>query len=402
MSMFFLQIKYLETACFKIQPNDNDFQNILVQRELAKNVEHVVNPTMYDETTLSDLISWNVFVFMLLISILAPFCILLWLKYLQDQPLNKQSLMNKLVQDVIRLNLMVVWIWTLPFMMLKLLERSNQEEFLTEFISIISHSLFHLIIIYLFLIGGLRLYTIRLRVLDPLEEWLGEYDEGMAMNILRLSFTLIALSDIAAFCLTSTKPIEYYHIWQQGMTWNGLPVGTRIVFGIDVGILIICSGFYIMLKIYQSQEDLKLRTTVVVDIENSNRVGLINGGVANNESRLQDNQDPAVMLRKQGKGRGFVDSKTLPALVHVASISFLALLVGLQYLELINLGFWWTMTTFLGIQGVLIPSGLILWYSELRSYSRRQIQYHAEATRVCLNAAVSWSRKRSPAVHPIQ
>ena len=125
--------------------------------------------------------------------------------------------MNKLVQDVIRLNLMVVWIWTLPFMMLKLLERSNQEEFLTEFISIISHSLFHLIIIYLFLIGGLRLYTIRLRVLDPLEEWLGEYDEGMAMNILRLSFTLIALSDIAAFCLTSTKPNEYYHIWKQGL-----------------------------------------------------------------------------------------------------------------------------------------------------------------------------------------
>ena len=373
---------------------------MIEQRESANTLENFY-ATTHNETSLPEQISWNIFVFMLLISILAPFCILLWLKYLQDQPLNKQSLMNKLVQDVIRLNLMVVWIWTLPFMMLKLLERSDQEQYLTGFISIISHALFHLIIIYLYLIGALRLYTIRLRVLDPLEEWMVEYDEGKAMNNLRLCFTLIVLSDIAAFCLTSTKPIEYYHIWQQGMTWIAVPIGTRILFGIDVGILIICSIFYILLKMYQSLEDSKLRTTVIIDIENSNRVGLINGGDANKELRVQSNQDPAVMVRKQGKGRAFVDSKTLPAFVHVASISFLALLVGLQYLELINLGFWWTMTTFLGIEGVLIPSGLILWYSELRSYSRRQIQYHAEATMACLNAAVSWFRKRVPTVHPI-
>ena len=373
----------------------------MIEQRESDNTLETFYPTMHNETSLPEQISWNIFVFMLLISILAPFCILLWLKYLQDQPLNKQSLMNKLVQDVIRLNLMVVWIWTLPFMMLKLLEPSNQEEYLTGFISIISHALFHLIIIYLYLIGGLRLYTIRLRVLDPLEELMVEYDEGMAMNILRLCFTLIVLSDIGVFCLTSTKPIEYYHIWQQGMTWIAVPVGTRILFGIDVGILIICSIFYILLKMYQSLEDSKLRTTVVVDIENSNRVGLINNGDANSEWRVQGNQDPAVMVRKQGKGRAFVDSKTLPAFVHVASISFLALLVGLQYLELINLGFWWTMTTFLGIEGVLIPSGLILWYSELRSYSRRQIQYHAEATMACLNAAVSCFRKRIPTVHPI-
>ena len=398
--MIFLPINYLEINCLKIRPNKKSFRNIIERRETAKTLENFYT-AMHDETTLPDLISWNIFVFMLLISFLSPFCILLWLKYLQDQPLNKQSFMNKLVQDVIRLNLMIVWIWTLPFMMLKLIERSNQEEFLTGFISIVSHALFHLIIIYLCLIGGLRLYTIRLRVLDPLEEWLGEYDEGMAMNILRLCFTLIYLFDIAAFCLTSSKPMEYYLIWLQGMTLNAVPVGTRILFGIDVGILIICSGFYIWLKVYQSLEDSKLRTTVVVDIENSNNVGLIDGGAANNEKRLQDNKDPVLMVRKQGKGKGFVDSKTLPALVHVASISFLALLVGLQYLELINLGFWWTMTTFLGIQGVLIPSSLILWYSELRWYSRRQIQYHAEATMACLNAAASCCRKRSPTVRPI-
>ena len=398
--MIFLQINYLEITCVKMQPNNRSFQNIIERGESAKKLENY-HPTMHKENTLPDLISWNIFTFMLMISILAPFCILLWLKYLQDQPLNKQSLMNKLVQDVIRLNLMVVLIWTLPFMMLKLLERSNQEEFLTGFISIISHALFHLIIIYLYLIGGLRLYTIRLRVLDPLEELMVEYDESMAMNILRLCFTLIVLFDIGIFCLTSTKPIEYYHIWQQGMPWISLPLGTRILFGIDVGILMICSVFYILLKMYQSLEDSKLRTTVVVDIEVSNRVGLINSGDVNSEWRVQGNQDSAVMVRKQGKGRAFVDSKTLPAFVHVASISFLALLVGLQYLELINLGFWWTMTTFLGIEGVLIPSGLILWYSELRSYSRRQIQYHAEATMACLNAAISWFRKRIPTVHPI-
>ena len=49
---------------------------------------------------------------MVVIFFISPILTLLILSYLQEQPLNKQCVMNKLYQDVIKANLLMIWLWT--------------------------------------------------------------------------------------------------------------------------------------------------------------------------------------------------------------------------------------------------------------------------------------------------
>ena len=69
--------------------------------------------------------SWTAVAMMLSLVVVSPFLVLPLLEFLQDLPLNKQCLLNYLYQDVLKTNLLFVWLWALSGMTFKILVENH-------------------------------------------------------------------------------------------------------------------------------------------------------------------------------------------------------------------------------------------------------------------------------------
>ena len=208
----------------------------------------------------------------------------------------------------------------------------------------------------------------------------------MTVLTVRIFIHMMVFVVMCIICLSSARPVVYYLLMGQNVKWQDIPWGSRLLLAVDVGIFTMCASLYVALKIYQIRDESQLQNTYI-EMGSQTKGDLENEVATNGEA--------------SGKGKYFIIRATFPALAFICNNLLTALLILLQCLNVINVGFWWTMTAFSGMQGVLIPTSLILWYPEVRMYSRRQIQYHKDEIIVWVHGATSWMKKYNTRVAPI-
>ena len=96
--------------------------------------------TWYDELAIEkillnskDIPSWTAVAMMFSLFVVSPFLILPLIWFLQDLPLNKQCLLSYLYQDVLKSNLLFVWLWALSGMTFKILVENCMIDYIEKF-----------------------------------------------------------------------------------------------------------------------------------------------------------------------------------------------------------------------------------------------------------------------------
>ena len=119
------------------------------------------------------MISWGIIAIAPTTFLLAPYFTVLIVGFLQDLPLQKQGILSILCQDISWLNLLFVCIWTVSSIVFKTLEEIGNEDLMREisyYTSITAEIVFFALILYMCLIGFLKLYITRYHFLDPIED----------------------------------------------------------------------------------------------------------------------------------------------------------------------------------------------------------------------------------------
>ena len=293
------------------------------------------------------------------------------------------------------MNQLFVWCWTISGIIIPQLSTIEQEAALIHiFIKsmvLIQEALTLTILLYLCLIGGLRLYTIKFSVLDPTtDHW--EVSDYTAIWRIRSSLNIYVAAVIVIICLTSTNPLVYLQILQKEWTLSSLPINTFILLSVDVGLICICVGLLITGKVYQKRNDAKtmmelidLETQLNKGFEISNSTICQGVSTANvTESCFGNTANVTSRIKIEAPSRGamskpyLVHQFTLPTLLYMANGIITMSLLLVHTFNIMSIGFWCAMTLFLTNQGALIPLTLILYYHPIRSYSVRNIQYHLE------------------------
>ena len=228
--------------------------------------------TSYDELTIekillnsNDVSSWTAVAMMFSLFVVSPFLHLPLIWFLQDLPLNKQCLLSHLYQDVLKINLLFVWLWAPSGITFKILVENCMIDYLEEFVefaAITNEALYSLIMIYLCLIGGLRLYIIKFNILDPFADTFGANEGSICKTIRTIVFALVLLI-VVIILTTSTKPVAYLQILKSSSDVNELPLSSFLLFLFDVCLCLITTTLHICGKIYQMNQDSKLQKEII-------------------------------------------------------------------------------------------------------------------------------------------
>ena len=344
-------------------------------------------------------ISWSVVILMTLILVLSPLCTLLWVRFLEDRPLNRQCLLYKLNEDLSKVNLLFVLIWSLLALLLKMLEKSGNLiaiRELVKYIVVTEEALLYYILLYLCLIASLRMYRSRYQILDPVEEYFEE-NEGTLIMYIRLFITVLIISVLGIFYVNSVIPITYYQIIEKNHKWENIPRRSQLLYVIDIGLWTICAIFLITGKIFQwindsqRHDDDRFEIGTIKRPDDTSSDGNRNGSVKANHEPSENEQ---VSF---GKFTFDYRNAMLPNLLYLGSGLLIGLLMLLHYFGNVYIDAWMFLTGFVGMQGVVIPAVLIIWYENVRIYSWRTIKSHVDNARNWaheLFSSLSQSRNR--------
>ena len=318
-------------------------------------------------------------VIMALIAILSPFLNTCLLFFLQDLPLTKQCIMNTLYQDVIRINLALVSFWTISGMISKFLIEMNKIFIISifnEILAAVNEALASVIVFYLSLIGGLRLFTTRYHILDPLTHFFGEKEENIIRSI-RFFLFLLSFSIVSAILASSTKLITYFSIRGECSVLLNLPLSSKLMLVYDVGMVIICILLHVSAKIYQNMEDAKLRRDLLeleVQLNNSRRKQ-IELEIQWNKSlgiKTNDGIDALKNSKDSDMTNDYFSSipylENLPVIVYMINCVLITFIILSNCLDVSEMNFWWIITIFTANQGLLIPMAIGFWYPDIRLY----------------------------------
>ena len=344
--------------------------------------------------------SWLAVAAMVVVFVMSPFFVLPLLWFLQDLPLNKQCILNSLYQDVIKANLLFVWLWTFTGMTFKILSENYMIGHLkafVEFAAIANEGIYTLLMTYLCLIGGLRLYITKFNVLDPLADTFGT-NEGRITKIIRLLLLSLILCHIVIILVTSTEPVTYFLILRNSGNVTDLPVSSITLFLFDVGILVISTSLHICSKMCQKHQDSEVQRDLL-ELEIHLKRNLRMTG-SNPDDSLEGQRLEYV------PNEGFrVYRQTFPVIIYLISSMTIMVLLALPLFdaeETLKIDFWWSLTAFIGNQGLLIPISIVFWHSTVNIYCRRQINSFVNRVEAWFtNKARIFERKKLRRVVPI-
>ena len=390
--------KFYQTTMVKsVIPMDQQFYSSRDETTSTSTAKMNIEPLNNDANNPYPDISWMIALTLLQIFLISPCLSNLLVGFFQNQPMQKQCVMNTLYQDVIQMNQLLVWCWTMSGLIIQQLSAIEQATFIlmfAKYMVVVQEALALAILLYLCLIGGLRLYTIKFSVLDPTTDY-WEVSDYTAIRIIRSSLGIFVAAVIVILCITSTRPLVYFQILQKTWTLSDLPTSTFILLSVDAGLICICVGLLITGNIYQKWEDAKtIKELIELEIqlnksfEMSNFTNSQSGNTAqftaswfgNTKSSVND----TLRIQIDAPSKGVISKPysvhhfTLPTLLFLVNGIMTLSLLLIHTFNIMNFGFWWAMTLFLTNQGFLIPLILILYNHPIRSYSTRSIQYHLE------------------------
>jgi hypothetical protein len=183
------------------------------------------------------------------------------------------------------------------------------------------------------------------------------------------------------------------------MQWKDIPHASRILYGIDMAIYSISVGLFAFVKIYQWGIQSKKKSHVLGNVAGNN-AGNIHIGNGPNPS-IEANHEPSTNPQESGE-RNWYDLRrmVLPNLLHLGMGTLIGVLILLDFLGVITFDIWWSLTALAGLQGVVFPISIILWYDNLRKYCVRQITYHINVIIPQTNIALCFYQIFNNAVNP--
>ena len=354
-------------------------------------------------------VSWIVAALLLLLSIISPIFSILILGFFQDQPMRNQCVMITLYQDIAKTSQIFIWWWAICGIIVQLLDALDHDILIptfTIYMALVQEALSLLLFLYICVIGGLRLYTIRFSVLDPTTEKWGVSDNTAVLRI-RSSLWIFVATLTMALWSTSTRSIVYFQLVQPEMALSNLPASTLILLGFVAALIGVCVGLLLTGKFVQIWKDEKTKNERI-EIEFQLNRSLGNQSVAFSDASSIPIDDPSerVMEQTLANKSDLINQFTLPTLLYMTNgIISASLLLLHTFGKKLAIGFWWTMTLFLINQGALIPMTLILYYDPIRTYSTRITQYHLQNFIVRVQRLKSRFRRRNlrrTAPNPVQ
>ena len=350
-------------------------------------------------------------VIMALIAILSPFLNICLLYFLQDLPLTKQCIMNTLYQDVIRINLALVSFWTVSGIISKFfieMKIISVMLIFDEVLAVVNEALFSVIVFYLSLIGGLRLFTTRYHILDPLTHFFGEKEEKILRSIRFIMF-LVSFSIIAAILLSSTKPITYFSIRGECSIISNLPLSSKLMLIYEVGLGLICTLLHVFAKVYQNLQDAKLRKDLLeleIQLNRSRRIQ-IELEIQWNKSlgiNINDGIDSLRNIKDSDITGDYFSSipylENLPVIVYMINCVLITCIILSNCLDISEMNFWWSITIFTANQGLLIPMAIGFWYPDIRLYFCRNVRNTFDFVFSCKRIRCQISRRVTRKITP--
>ena len=384
---------------FKANKNlDVDLELRILNSDLTGYQDTVANSQETDVES-DHVISWKIIFFMTIISVVAPYLNFLWISFLKDQPLDKQCVMNRLCRDVIRVNLLYCLLWTTASMILRMLDGSGSEiriKGVAYCTVLLNEAVIYILMMYLLLVGSLRLYTLRYNVLDPVEEYFGKC-ENMVVTCIRFFLFSIVTFMVSMLHVGSVKPFLFYKITNQQLTWDNTPLGTQVLYGVDVGFNTICGMVFLGAKIYQNS---KYHTLQIDQF----RIGVQRK--TNSDGNQQCSQAEADQTTDEESnpvsGKLFKDRTSLPALLYIGTGMLVAIIVLLEYFDVFDSSIWWIITAMVGMLGVVIPIVLFSLYNDLKVYCWRKMRSEVNEVSRAIHDGLSKFNMLKPRVSPLQ
>ena len=322
-------------------------------------------------------ISWVIILMITLLLMIAPYLGILGIRNLEDQPLNKQSVLNKLCRDCARIIIVYVVAWSMYIMTAYFIKDSEHLTLylrLTMLMAYVNEALYLLGMLYLFVIGSLRLYTIVYQVLDPLGDWFGE-DEDSVMMLIRLSTSALVGFFIGIMYLTSSIPVIFYKLSESDFNWGDVPLISRLKLGFNVACCVIPVMLFAAGKLIQDKKDAALKKESALNI-----------------AKTSDEKS----------GKEFTYYVSLVSTLYLGSGLVILALVLMVYLDVIHVNIWWILIALMGSQGVGIPIIFLTLNQPFRTYCLRQVRYDLSNGFGWINSWISIAFKQSPRVSPLQ
>ena len=299
---------------------------------------------------------------MLLISIVSLFLYSVLTGTLQDQPLSKQCLVNRLYQDAARINLISVCFWALSGVVWSVLGTGNIISKLqtAETISLIHETIVLTTLQNLNTIGILRLLIAKDKVLDPLSNWFEDENSAIrTIRIITMSVSGIFAGTIYIFSLNS--PV-YYNILQENI--SNVPTGSMVVLILEIALLMLSGILHATATFFHLYGESRLAARYLYDNTTVTFVGCI--------------ELSTCFRNRSNSARSDVQTIIGPVICYivtslVAIVGFIFIIMYPYYVPFEST-FWIMMTLFIGIQGAGIPILLICRYEAPKIYLKRRYQ----------------------------
>ena len=297
--------------------------------------------------------------------LIIPICIFLTsliIHSLKNLPLSKQSLIVRMYEDSLRVNVLLVLFWGCSSSIWSLLEGMNDEykKKTAEIIAYLDQMLSLMLVLNLLSIGLFRILRVKYKVLDPFSIWVD--DEGKSLGILRGLIIIVGLLvNILIYISFSMPPV--FHMIKDG-NLNNAPISSMVILTFDIGVLIFCGILHISASMLQKYQELRFiqkyeyQGSDATRTENNNRVTKC-----------------LIFCCKNDTEPINISGVVICFLMNALFIIFGCIFVyHLQPYFNTDCSFWAIILLFITNQGVIIPILIVLKYASLKVIIVRSLQ----------------------------
>jgi hypothetical protein len=156
-------------------------------------------------------------------------------------------------------------------------------------------------------------------------------------------------------------------------------------------------------KIYQWKVESKERTHILGNGA-GNMAGITNNDNIQNPSNETGKESSTNPRELEETKRNLYDLRrmTLPILMYLLAGLLITALILLQSWKVITFDIWWSLTAVTGLQGVVLPTTIIVCSDNLRMYCLRKITYYINVVIPQTYGSLCFHQKFDNAIRPIE
>ena len=205
----------------------------------------------------------------------------LLLSYLYSVPYNKEGLLLYLYRDLVKLCLSITWLWVITVITCTIIGNGlSIEGPAAKFIANCYLAFGLSLLITMNFIAVLRFFMVKENMLDPPLPWNEIHSEPFNSNIqLRVTNISLTLSLICILYICDAYPRMYYNLNGDGRTLLNLPIGTMVISGIEVALIITYTATSIVTEVWQHTQRLDIERSLPRQWNYLLRANLVLAGV---------------------------------------------------------------------------------------------------------------------------